>query len=181
MAFDILLRELAKKELKAIRIHERRRILSAIDRQLKREPKKETRNRKPLLNVSPDFEFDPPLWELRVGDYRVFYDVNEADETVQVRAVRWEARRRHARYCMKKTTIERFKEDPEKDLATAQEDRLVVTRNGKPIALILGLTNYDAEDWGYMTSASFWREVREWRKQPTVRLEDVKEELLRDN
>ncbi len=82
---------------------------------------------------------------------------------------------------MKKTTIKRFKEDPEKALATAQEDRLVVTRNGKPIALILGLTNYDAEDWDYMTSASFWREVRKWRKQPTVRLEDVKEELLRDN
>lgn len=67
-------------------------ILSEIDKQLKQEPKKETRNRKPLPNVSPDFEFDPPLWELRVGDYRVFYDVNEADETVRVHAVRWKGR-----------------------------------------------------------------------------------------
>ncbi len=89
MAFDILLRELAKKELKAIRIHDRRWILEEIDEQLRHEPQKLTRNRKPLPNVSSDFEFDPPLWELRVGDYRVFYDVNEADETVQVRAVRW--------------------------------------------------------------------------------------------
>jgi mRNA-degrading endonuclease RelE of RelBE toxin-antitoxin system len=89
MAFDILLRELAKKELKSIRIFDRRRILAEIDEQLKHEPKKVTHTRKPLPNVSPDFEFDPRLWELRVGDYRFFYDVNEADETVQVRAVRW--------------------------------------------------------------------------------------------
>lgn len=80
---------------------------------------------------------------------------------------------------MKKTTIKRFKDDPEAALAAAQQERLVVTRNGKPIALILGLGKYDAEDWDYMTSASFWREVRQWRKQRTVRLEDVKEELLR--
>ena len=28
------------------------------------------------------------MWELRVGDYRVFYDVSQEDETVYVRAVR---------------------------------------------------------------------------------------------
>jgi hypothetical protein len=82
---------------------------------------------------------------------------------------------------MKKTTLKRFTEHPEGALATAKQDRLVITKNGKPIALLLSLENYDAEDWGYMTSASFWREVRKWRRQPTVRLEDVKEELLRDD
>lgn len=34
MTFDILLREAAKKELKAIRIHDRRWILSEIDTEL---------------------------------------------------------------------------------------------------------------------------------------------------
>jgi mRNA-degrading endonuclease RelE of RelBE toxin-antitoxin system len=29
-----------------------------------------------------------PIWELRVGDYRVFYDVSAAESVVYVRAVR---------------------------------------------------------------------------------------------
>ena len=29
-----------------------------------------------------------PVWELRVGEYRVFYDVNEQEARVIVRAVR---------------------------------------------------------------------------------------------
>ena len=31
---------------------------------------------------------EPPIWELRVGDYRVFYDVAPAEQVVYVRAVR---------------------------------------------------------------------------------------------
>jgi len=41
-----------------------------------------------LLNVEPGFEHVPPLWELRVGEYRVFYDVDEQANKVFVRAVR---------------------------------------------------------------------------------------------
>lgn len=29
-----------------------------------------------------------PVWELRVDEYRVFYDVDEADQTVKIRVVR---------------------------------------------------------------------------------------------
>jgi mRNA-degrading endonuclease RelE of RelBE toxin-antitoxin system len=42
-----------------------------------------------MLPVSEaPFAFDAPLWELRVGDFRVFYDVDEKTPTVYVRAVR---------------------------------------------------------------------------------------------
>lgn len=88
MPFDIILADLALEELKAIRAFDRKRILAEMDDQLKHQPTTVTRNRKRLDGVVPDFEHDPPIWELRVGDYRVFYDVNEASETVQVRAVR---------------------------------------------------------------------------------------------
>ena len=47
-----------------------------------------TRNRKRLEVASPSFEHVPPIWELRVGEYRVFYDVDESARTVYVRAVR---------------------------------------------------------------------------------------------
>lgn len=56
-------------------------ILDSIDRQLSNEPKKETRNRKPLR---PN-----PLagWELRIGAFRVFYEPDESRRKVAVLAV----------------------------------------------------------------------------------------------
>ncbi|CBN54354.1 MULTISPECIES: type II toxin-antitoxin system RelE family toxin [Kamptonema] len=56
-------------------------IIDAIERQLVNQPLLETRNRKPLR---PDSQFG---WELRIGKYRVFYDVNEGTVTVSVVAV----------------------------------------------------------------------------------------------
>ena len=41
-----------------------------------------------LTGLQPDFEHDPPVWELRVGQYRVYYDVSEELKAVVVRAVR---------------------------------------------------------------------------------------------
>jgi len=34
-----------------------------------------------------------PVWQLRVGEFRVFYDVDEEQEAVIVRAVRWKGRK----------------------------------------------------------------------------------------
>ena len=52
------------------------------------QPLAESRQRKPLQNPQPSFEYEPPLWELRVGNFRVFYDVDETGEVVFIRAVR---------------------------------------------------------------------------------------------
>ena len=65
-----------------------RQILDAIERQLAGQPTVETRNRKPLVGLAPPFEAEPPVWELRVGEHRVFYDVSEDEKKVRVRAVR---------------------------------------------------------------------------------------------
>ncbi|MGB4781205.1 type II toxin-antitoxin system RelE family toxin [Candidatus Methylomirabilis sp.] len=43
---------------------------------------------KMLVNLVPPWDAVPPIWELRVGEYRVFYDVSEEDKTVFVRAIR---------------------------------------------------------------------------------------------
>jgi antitoxin (DNA-binding transcriptional repressor) of toxin-antitoxin stability system len=82
---------------------------------------------------------------------------------------------------MKKTTAKRFEADPVGMLALAQGGRVLITRNGKPVALLMGLENYDEEDIGYMTSGSFWREVRKWRRSPTRSWEEAKKELLGKN
>jgi hypothetical protein len=62
--------------------------LDVVKQQLQHQPVVTTRNRKQLDVGSADFEFVAPIWELRVGEFRVFYDVSEADATVYVRAVR---------------------------------------------------------------------------------------------
>ncbi len=48
----------------------------------------ETRNKKKLVGLVPPWEHVEPVWELRVGEFRVFYDVDEVEARVVVRAVR---------------------------------------------------------------------------------------------
>jgi mRNA-degrading endonuclease RelE of RelBE toxin-antitoxin system len=88
MAHEIELADLAVEELKSIQTADRRRIVDQIHKQLEHQPTVPTRNRKRLDSAVPDFEYVSPLWELRVGKHRVFYDVDEADKIVHVRAVR---------------------------------------------------------------------------------------------
>lgn len=71
-----------------MRPFDRKPVLAAIERQLTTEPAVEGRNRKQLVNLVPPFEATPPVWELRVGEFRVFYDVDEARKKVVIRAVR---------------------------------------------------------------------------------------------
>lgn len=75
-------------DLRRIRADHRSLILEGIEEMLTREPTVETRNRKQLVNLVPPFEATPPVWELRIREYRVFYDVSEAENIVYVRAVR---------------------------------------------------------------------------------------------
>lgn len=89
MAFELVLFELAGRELASLRAFDRRRILEEAEQQLTHEPEVETKRRKPLKNVMAIFDFDEPLWELKVGEYRVFYDVNRRAMRVNVRSVRY--------------------------------------------------------------------------------------------
>jgi mRNA-degrading endonuclease RelE of RelBE toxin-antitoxin system len=66
--------------LSRLRRHDAVTILDAMERYLRREPERTSRSRIKRLRGSQDATF-----RLRVGDYRVFYDV--VDETVSVVAV----------------------------------------------------------------------------------------------
>jgi mRNA-degrading endonuclease RelE of RelBE toxin-antitoxin system len=86
--FSVEIMPSALDELKAVHVYYRRQIGQAIREQLVHQPTVETRNRKLLVDPQPSFECEPPLWELRVGAYRVFYDVDDSAQIVFVRAVR---------------------------------------------------------------------------------------------
>ncbi|WNZ26875.1 type II toxin-antitoxin system RelE/ParE family toxin [Leptolyngbya sp. NK1-12] len=86
MQFTIEITEEAIEDLEYFDKATRVMILDAIERQLSDQPLQETRNRKPLR---PGSQFN---WELRIGSYRVFYDVIEAIVVVSVVAVGYKDR-----------------------------------------------------------------------------------------
>lgn len=85
--FTLRLSELAREHLSGLRPFDRNRILDEIDAHLRSRPTIATARRKMLVGATPPFEHVQPVWQLRVGDFRVIYDVDEADRVVTVRAV----------------------------------------------------------------------------------------------
>jgi mRNA-degrading endonuclease RelE of RelBE toxin-antitoxin system len=86
--FEIRFAESVEGDLRKIPVYYRNPILDAIEEQLVHEPETATRNRKLLENLTPPWQTVEPIWELRVGEYRVFYDVSLRESIVYVRAVR---------------------------------------------------------------------------------------------
>jgi mRNA-degrading endonuclease RelE of RelBE toxin-antitoxin system len=79
-------------DLRRLRAHDRARVVDEIERCLVSQPQEPSRNRKELTALVPPWEHVPPVWELRVDDYRVFYDVDAEARRVVVRAVRRKGR-----------------------------------------------------------------------------------------
>ncbi len=71
----------AVEDLKALGKFEQEEVVDGIESQLRHEPTVETRNRKKLRpnNVA--------AWELRIGRFRVFYNVDDAVRIVSIEAV----------------------------------------------------------------------------------------------
>ena len=86
--YEIKFAEDVSKDLEELKAFKRKEILDRIDEELLNEPTRETRNKKILADVEPPWPFKEPLRELRVGEYRVFYDVDVAESQVVVRAIR---------------------------------------------------------------------------------------------
>lgn len=86
--YEIRLARGAENDLKTLSAFHRGTILEAIERHLSAEPTRLSRNRKLLIGLVPPWTAEPPVWELRVGDYRVFYDVDEVEQVVYIRAIR---------------------------------------------------------------------------------------------
>jgi mRNA-degrading endonuclease RelE of RelBE toxin-antitoxin system len=86
--FAIRFAEAVEADLRKTRIYYRNGILDGIEEQLAHEPYTRTKNRKLIENLVPSRQTVMPVWELRVGEYRVFYDVAPTESVVYVRAVR---------------------------------------------------------------------------------------------
>ena len=79
MAFRIDISPDAQEHLAGLRKFDQVRIVDAIEAQLTNEPRKPSRNRKPMRSNLI------ATWELRISNFRVYYDVEQ--QTVFVRAI----------------------------------------------------------------------------------------------
>ena len=59
----------------------------------------------------------------------------------------------------------------------AQRDRVLVTRDGHPVALILGIEGLDEEEATLSSSDNFWKLIAERRKQPTLTRAELEQRL----
>jgi antitoxin (DNA-binding transcriptional repressor) of toxin-antitoxin stability system len=59
----------------------------------------------------------------------------------------------------------------------AQQERVVLTRRGKPIALIIGVAGMDLEQIARSHSDEFWQLIRDRRSQKTVSRAELEKRL----
>lgn len=88
-SFIIAYAEDVSEDLASLRAFERKRILNEIEKQLTYDATRVSKNRKMLVGLVPPWEYVEPVWELRVGEHRIFYDVDEEKSIVIIRAVRY--------------------------------------------------------------------------------------------
>lgn len=88
MAYRIEFDPDAESELLGLRAYDRNIILDAIEDQLEHEPTQETRRKGALSLVRVSWEHSGPIYRLRVGDFRVYYQVVDEGALVTIKAVR---------------------------------------------------------------------------------------------
>ncbi|HEC83989.1 MAG: hypothetical protein DRR08_12205 [Candidatus Parabeggiatoa sp. nov. 2] len=63
----------------------------------------------------------------------------------------------------------------------AQEERVVITRNSKPIALIIGVEGMDEEQLQLGSSDPFWKLITERRQQKTISRAQLEQTIVNSN
>lgn len=64
-------------------------------------------------------------------------------------------------------------------VSEAQLDRVIVTENGRPVAIVIGVANMDEEQLQLGASDQFWTLISERRKQQTISRAELERRLER--
>ncbi len=78
---------------------------------------------------------------------------------------------------MKTVTVRDLQKKVKECMENAQEDRVVITRHGKPAAVLVGVEGEDWDDVVLQTDPKFWKLIRARRSQPTISLGHLKKRL----
>ena len=66
---------------------------------------------------------------------------------------------------MKTIPARKLQTDLDAVLQSSQKERILISRDGKPCAILVGVEDYDAEDLCLSTSPDFWLMIRQRRSQ----------------
>jgi hypothetical protein len=80
---------------------------------------------------------------------------------------------------MKETTLEQLPQAAQSLINDAEHQRILVTRGGKPFAIIVGIEDEDEEDLHLEESAEFWKMIADRRGRPTISIEEYEQRLGR--
>ncbi len=75
---------------------------------------------------------------------------------------------------MKTVTVRDLQKSVRECVDIAQDDRVVITRHGRPAAVLVGIEGEEWEDVVLQSSASFWRLIEKRRQESTISIEQMK-------
>lgn len=78
---------------------------------------------------------------------------------------------------MKNMTVVDARNHFSRTLNEAENDVVIVTRRGKPVATIHAISEEDLEDYLLERSEKFWDMISRARREKSISLENVKKEL----
>jgi PHD/YefM family antitoxin component YafN of YafNO toxin-antitoxin module len=82
---------------------------------------------------------------------------------------------------MKRMTIEELPKNIRELIAATPREQVLLTKRGKPFAIIRDASNYDEEDIGYMSDPEFWKMIAERRREKGgIPLEQVMARIERE-
>ena len=78
---------------------------------------------------------------------------------------------------MKTVTVRDLQKKVKECVDGPQADRVIITRHGRPAAVLVGVEGDEWEDVLLQTDPAFWKLIRARRRQPTISLTQLKRRL----
>lgn len=80
---------------------------------------------------------------------------------------------------MKTVAVRDLQKQIKQCVDSAQEDRVIITRHGRPAAVLVGVEGTDWETVVVQSDPTFWKLIRARRHQPTITLAEAKRRLAK--
>ena len=78
---------------------------------------------------------------------------------------------------MKVVALREAKQQLSGYVVRAQRERVLITKQGRPAALMIGVEGHDLEDVLLMQNPRFWRMIEARRTEPTLGVDEVRRQL----
>ena len=78
---------------------------------------------------------------------------------------------------MKTISVRDLQKKVRETVEISQKEKVVITRHGRPAAIVVGVEGQDWEDVFYRTSPAFWKMIEKRRKEKTIPLAEMRRRL----